>query len=157
MTYYTTYSYKHWTFIIAATEKGLSRLCLDTDLHPKDQPMTQNDEFMTPYKKLLDQYFSGTHPRDFNLDIKGTHFQKDVWNYLREIPYGEVRSYQDVAVGIHRPKASRAVGGAVGSNPIMLLIPCHRIIKSDHTIGGFSSDPKLKVDLLQLERKYQIK
>ena len=153
MTYYATYPYKHWTFILAATEKGLSRLCLKEDIHEKDALMTYNDEFMLPYKKLLDAYFSGIHPQDFLMDVEGTQFQKDVWYYLKTIPYGTVSSYQDVAKGINRPTAFRAVGGAVGKNPIMLLIPCHRVIKSDHSIGGFSSDPNLKIDLLTFERK----
>ncbi len=151
MTYYITYPYKHWTFIIAATKQGLSRICLEADIDYSNYEY--NDQFMKPYKLLMDQYFSGIHPKDYAMDIDGTPFEKDVWNYLKTISYGTVQSYQEVAVGINRPKAFRAVGQAVGKNPIMLFIPCHRVIKSDKSIGGFSSDPKLKIDLLTFERK----
>lgn len=81
----------------------------------------------------------------------GTPFQRQVWQALAEIPHGETRSYAWVAQRIGRPRAVRAVGQAVGSNPLGLLVPCHRVVASDGTLGGFGGDLKMKEDLLRLE------
>ena len=106
-----------------------------------------------PYTDALDRYFKG-QPFDPNLalDLKGTPFEKRVWQALMTVPYGQTKSYKDIATFIHNPKAYQAVGNAVGKNPIMLVIPCHRIIKTNGTIGGFSSDINLKIELLDIER-----
>ena len=77
--------------------------------------------------------------------------KKLVWHKLMEIPYGKTLSYKDIAEGISKPKAFQAVGNAVGSNPLLIVIPCHRVIKADGRLGGFSSDIQLKIDLLNKE------
>src|SRR3546814_11443765 len=82
------------------------------------------------------------HPgvqRDIPLDVKGTAFQQRVWQELRRIPPGETRSYGELAALVDNPKASRAVGGANGANNIAVLIPCHRVIAADGTLGGYAS------------------
>jgi len=76
--------------------------------------------------------------------LKGTKFQLKVWNYLKSIPKGEVKSYKEVAIGINRPKSARAVANACAKNPYAPKIPCHRVIKSDGTIGGFSGPGGIK-------------
>lgn len=151
MKYYVLYPYKHWTFLVLATKKGLSDLYLYEN-HDLSQYL-KDDAYMHQYKKLLDDFFKGKHPIDFPLDTSGTAFQKSVWQALLQVPFGKTSTYKEIALKINRPKASRAVGNAVGKNPVMLMIPCHRIIKTDGNIGGFSSDPLLKIDLLHFEKE----
>jgi len=101
----------------------------------------------------LTEYFSGVRTT-FNLPIRyphGTPFQHSVWNALRDIPYGETRSYEDIAVAIGNPKAVRAIGQANTRNPVLLLVPCHRVINKNGTIGGFGCGVEVKRKLLQLE------
>ena len=100
----------------------------------------------------LREYFAGRR-RDFDLPLApvGTEFQLRVWTALRAIPYGAVRNYGDIARAIGQPKASRAVGQANGRNPLPIVIPCHRVIAGDGTIGGFSSGLGVKHRLLALE------
>ena len=100
----------------------------------------------------LKEYFDGTR-RHFDVvmsDVKSTEFQRDVWNALVEIPYGEVRTYGDVALGVGRPLASRAVGNANHLNPFPILIPCHRVVSSTG-IGGYGGGDQVKRYLLELE------
>ena len=78
------------------------------------------------------------------MNLKGTKFQLKVWNYLKKIPKGKVKSYLEVAKGIGKPKAFRAVANAVGKNPYPLLIPCHRVIRSDGSLGGYSGKGGIK-------------
>ena len=82
----------------------------------------------------------------------GTEFQRKVWEKVSEIPYGELRSYKWIASEIGNPDAVRAVGNAVGENPVPPIIPCHRVIRSDGNLGGFSSGIALKKWLLKLEK-----
>lgn len=98
------------------------------------------------------EYLDGTRDSfDIPLDIIGSEFQKSVWKALLKIPYGETRSYKDIAIAIKKPKASRAVGTANGKNPLCLIIPCHRVISSDGTLGGYSGGVLTKKKLLKLE------
>ena len=92
--------------------------------------------------------------KDFNvkLDIVGSDFQKKVWKQLCHIPYGETRSYKDIAIKLNDKNASRAVGTANGKNPLSLIVPCHRVIASDGTLGGYAGGLDIKTKLLQLER-----
>ena len=77
--------------------------------------------------------------RPSNNDFKGTKFQKKVWNYLKTIKRGTVKTYKQVAIGINRPKSYRAVANAVGKNPFSPSVPCHRVIRSDGSLGGYSA------------------
>ncbi len=86
------------------------------------------------------------------IQILGTGFQKAVWRAAMRIPYGKVASYGDIAVRIGMPDASRAVGNAMGANPIPLIVPCHRVIRSDGSLGGFGAGLTLKKKLLSLEK-----
>lgn len=103
----------------------------------------------------LTRYFNGD-PVDFALALDleaGTPFQREVWQIARRIPYGEVRSYAWIAREMGRLKAVRAVGGAMGANPLPIVVPCHRVIRSDGGLGGYSGGLPWKRQLLALERQ----
>lgn len=105
-------------------------------------------------KKQLDEYFSGTRKAfDIPLHPVGTKFQLKVWNALLEIPYGETRNYKDIALSIANPKGIRAVAQAIGANGISILIPCHRVIGSNHSLTGFAGGIEAKRILLEIERE----
>ena len=91
--------------------------------------------------------------RPSNNDFRGTKFQKKVWNYLKTIRKGTVKSYRQVAIGINRPKSARAVANAVGKNPFAPKIPCHRVIRSDGSLGGYSGKGGFKTKKLLLKRE----
>ena len=91
--------------------------------------------------------------RPLNNDFRGTKFQKKVWNYLKTIRKGTVKSYKQVAIAINRPKSARAVANAVGKNPFAPKIPCHRVIRSDGSLGGYSGKGGVKTKKLLLKRE----
>lgn len=104
-------------------------------------------------KKELKEYFSGTR-KDFTFDYKlhGTNYQKQVWSVLlKEIPYGEKKTYKDIAIAIDNPKSVRAVGGAVNKNPFSIVVPCHRVIGTDGRMVGYNGGIDKKELLLKLE------
>ena len=103
----------------------------------------------------LKRYLKGDLKRfDCKLDLKGTPFERKVWSALAKIPYGQTRSYKEIAQAIGHPKAFRAVGNANGQNSIPLIIPCHRVIESNGGLGGFGHGLKVKKQLLDLERAH---
>ena len=100
----------------------------------------------------LGEYFCGRRRRfDLPLDLRGSDFQLAVWRQLRDIPFGHLRSYQQIARQSGRPKATRAVGQAAGHNPVVIVVPCHRVIGSDGSLTGFGGGMALKAQLLRLE------
>ena len=107
---------------------------------------------MQPYVSELEEYFSGSR-RDFSfpLDLRGTDFQLACWRALLAIPYGETRTYGDLARTIDKPHAFRAVGMANNRNPIAIVVPCHRVIASDGTLCGYGGGLNVKRKLLELE------
>lgn len=103
--------------------------------------------------RQLDEYFAGTRKTfDFPYRVHGTPFQEAVWAALREIPYGETRSYKDIAEAIGHPKAFRAVGMANHANPIFIAIPCHRVIGAGGSLVGYGGGLGMKQALLELEK-----
>ncbi len=90
---------------------------------------------------------------DLPLKIKGTEFQTKVWKALSDIPYGQTRSYKDIAQMIGQPKASRAVGMANNKNPFLIVIPCHRVVGSDGSLTGYAAGIDLKISLLKIEKE----
>ena len=103
--------------------------------------------------RQLDEYFAGTRKAfDFPYRLHGTPFQEAVWAALRRIPYGETRSYKDIAEAIGHPKAFRAVGMANHANPIFIAIPCHRVIGASGSLVGYGGGLEMKKALLELER-----
>jgi methylated-DNA-[protein]-cysteine S-methyltransferase len=100
----------------------------------------------------LEEYFAGRrHDFEVAVDAGGTGFQQQVWDALRGIPYGEMRSYRDIADSIGNPRAVRAVGAANGRNPVPIIVPCHRVIGSDGKLTGFAGGLETKRRLLALE------
>jgi methylated-DNA-[protein]-cysteine S-methyltransferase len=112
----------------------------------------KNDSLLIEAEKQLNEYF--LHQRkQFSLPIEtsGTAFQQEVWKLLRAIPYGTTWSYKDIAIKIKRPGAVRAVGTAIGRNPISIIIPCHRVIASNGSLAGFAGGINRKKTLLDVE------
>lgn len=109
-------------------------------------------DFVKNLKLQLDEYFMGTRRVfDIKISTKGTPFQRLVWQELQKIPYGETKSYSEIANIIEHKNAQRAVGIACNKNPIMIIIPCHRVISKNGNIGGFAYGNSIKQKLLELE------
>ncbi|MFT6835237.1 MAG: AraC family transcriptional regulator of adaptative response [Francisellaceae bacterium] len=152
--------------LIAATNKGLSFLQFGDNKHQllaqlvSEYPRAEielmsskNEEQLSNWLKLLNLYIDGTTiALDIPLDIRGTVFQKKVWDFLRSIPYGKVMSYGEIANAIGSPKAYRAVANACAGNNIALVIPCHRVIRGDGAIGGYRWGEERKRAIIDLER-----
>ena len=143
--------------ILEITEKNAYitgvRLLASQDAVPENKADSDLPILFTEACKQLDEYFANKRTT-FDLPIQypnGTPFQYSVWNALRDIPYGETRSYKDIAVAIGNPKAVRAIGQANTRNPILLHVPCHRVINKKGSIGGFGCGVEIKKQLLQLE------
>lgn len=104
----------------------------------------------------LQEYFAGKRRQfDVPLRLSGTPFQREVWQALRRIPYGQTRSYGEVAASIGHPGASRAVGQANNRNPLPIFVPCHRVIAADGSLAGYAFGPKVKQFLLDLEAAHR--
>lgn len=115
--------------------------------------LVENSSMFTNITNELISYLKGSS-KIFKQKIKfifGTDFQRSVWEKLLKIPYGKTTTYQNLAVSIGRPKAHRAVANAVGSNPLAIIVPCHRVIRSDGSLGGYSGGIDMKIDLLTIE------
>ena len=112
----------------------------------------QDSDFIKDIKCQLDEYFIGKNTKfGIKINPKGTEFQKLVWKELQKIPYGETQSYSEIAIAIGKPNAQRAVGTACNKNPIMIIIPCHRVITKRGNLGGFAYGNDVKQKLLKLE------
>lgn len=149
---------------LVANQRGLIYL----DFHKQNDPvlgpkiwlnhwfrhysLEKNEQALRPYMEEIDEYFQGTR-RVFEIpvDLYGTPFQKRVWRQLHSIPYGEVRTYKEIASAIGSPKAVRAVGGANNKNPLSIIIPCHRVIGSNGSLVGYGGGLHIKEYLLTLE------
>lgn len=153
------------TMYISATEKGLCYIGTPNDPFEimenwlvkriKAFHLVESQDVLRPYEEQLQAYLNGTRKElSFPLDLYGTEFQKKVWEVLQTIPYGETCSYMAVAEKLQNPKAVRAVGGAIGANPILMAIPCHRVIAKDGKLGGFRAGIPMKKHLLALERGF---
>ena len=131
---------------LIAFPRGANGIEPQADWRPSDAP------FLRETAAQLGEYFRGER-REFDLDLKptGTAFQLSVLNALATIPYGETRSYGEIAAQIGRPKAVRAVGAANGRNPLPIVIPCHRVIGADGRLTGFGGGLETKRYLLDLE------
>ena len=114
------------------------------------------NELVESVFRQLDEYFAGTRRVfDFPYRLHGTPFQEKVWAALQQIPYGETRSYKDIARAIGHPKAFRAVGMANHANPVFIAIPCHRVIGADGSLTGYGGGLAMKQALLALERSHR--
>lgn len=145
---------------VAGSEQGLWKIDLLTseeqflaDLRKitPSKPIRDARKF-TEIEGMLEEYFRGNKVIfDIPLDLNGTEFQKDVWRAIYKVPFGRLSSYGRIAEEIGRPRAVRAVGNAVGANPLPIVIPCHRIIRADGGLGGYGRGIDLKLYLLSIE------
>jgi AraC family transcriptional regulator of adaptative response/methylated-DNA-[protein]-cysteine methyltransferase len=143
--------------LIAATSKGICRLTFDEDEAVLKRRFPQAE--IRPDDGTIAAWVDGAlamirQPQagfDLPIDVRGTAFQEAVWQELRRIPLGETRSYADIAAAVGQPNATRAVGTANGSNPVAVLVPCHRVIRSDGSLGGYAGGLERKRKLLDAE------
>lgn len=147
------FSYKYNSKIgdiyITADENSL----LSVGFKESTGTQTGKNDVIKAVVKQLDEYFSGKIKTfDLPLNSKGSEFQKKVWKELQKIPYGETRSYKEIAAAIGNPKAARAVGNANNKNPIAIIIPCHRVIGSNRRLIGYAGGIDKKEILLKLEK-----
>ena len=141
--------------IVAADQNTISHIFF-TEHFPFDASQDSHIKYpvLTRARELLDRYFAGKPLDVSEIPIQidgGTPFQHEVWDSIQQIPYGELGSYKWIAEQIGKPKAVRAVGNAVGANPISILIPCHRVIRSNGNLGGYGGGLERKRHLLRLE------
>jgi O-6-methylguanine DNA methyltransferase len=141
---------------LAVSEIGLVALEFDRGHFPptknKKISWEKSPERVEPYARELNEYFAGKRRNfTFSLDIRGTSFQLQCWRALIAIPYGETRTYADIARAVKKPQAFRAVGMANNRNPIAIVVPCHRVIASDGTLCGYGGGLDIKRRLLELE------
>jgi AraC family transcriptional regulator of adaptative response/methylated-DNA-[protein]-cysteine methyltransferase len=148
--------------LVGATDHGVSSVCLGESDRSLERAL--RDEYpaahierggahLTKYVEAIILYLRGKEPHlQLPIDIQASAFRRRVWDALRAIPYGQTRSYGQIAATIGEPKASRAVGQACGANPVALVIPCHRVVRGDGATGGYRWGPKRKQKLLAQER-----
>jgi methylated-DNA-[protein]-cysteine S-methyltransferase len=159
---YATVDSPFGPLLVAASARGLLRLAypdepvaaLMEELAEQVSPrILQAPGRLDPLRRQLDEYFAGSRRRfEFPIDWRLVHgFGRDVLGVTAHIPYGKVTTYGDVAVRTGRPKASRAVGNALGANPMPIVIPCHRVVRTGGGLGGYTGGVQRKERLLQLE------
>ena len=144
--------------LVAATVKGICRLTFDEDesalkrRFPNADIRPDDGTIAEWVDSALAAISTPSAARELPIDVRGTAFQEAVWRELRRIPLGETRSYADIAKAVGQPGAVRAVGTANGSNPVAVLVPCHRVIRSDGSLGGYAGGLDRKRKLLEAER-----
>lgn len=160
--YWCTFQYERWKFQIAATEKGL---CFVGSQNGGYEELTafvakklpgfvciNDEEKLKSYRQEFSRYFK-LESKEFEMpiDLYGTDFQKEVWAALLKVRYGETATYSEIAKLIHRPSAVRAVASAIGANPVMIVVPCHRILGKNGKLTGFRGGLEMKEKLLKHE------
>ena len=143
--------------LVAATPKGICRLTFDEDERALQRRFP--NATIVPDDGTISVWVEGAitaierpaQAPQLPIDVRGTAFQEAVWRELRKIPLGETRSYADIAAAVGEPKAVRAVGTANGSNPVAVIVPCHRVIRSDGSLGGYGGGLDRKKKLLEAE------
>lgn len=160
-TYYTSFDSPIGIVFLASSGRGICAISIAvtedaflSEIKKLGEP-EEDKKKLHALKKDLQDYFKGKRVdfKRYALDISiGTEFQKKIWEKLLEIPYGETRSYKWLAQQAGTPNGYRAVGGANGKNPIPIIVPCHRVINSDGSLGGYSGGVWIKEWLLKLEK-----
>jgi len=153
---YTIFPSPVGALTLIATAKGLAAVLWENDnparVRAKAHLKDPSHPVLRAAENQLAEYFAGQRQRfTLALDFDGTPFQKEVWAALLTIPFGETRTYSDIAHAIGKPKAVRAVGAANGRNPISIIAPCHRVIGANGTLTGFAGGLAAKATLLALE------
>ena len=153
---------KQWKLHIAATPKGLcyvgspgapfKELAKWISKRLPDYEVVEDEKTLEPYARELTEYLEGRR-KDFSMkvDLYGTAFQQSVWEALLGIPFGETVTYSQMAERLQKPSAVRAVASAIGANPVMIAVPCHRVIAKNGKLAGFRGGLEMKEKLLLLE------
>ena len=146
------YSYKFCNLFIAEESEAICNVLFKDDKLPNGMEKAETS-LIKKAAKQLDEYFNGKRKVfDLPLVLHGTEFQIKTWEALKTIPYGETRSYGELAAMIGNPKACRAVGMANNRNPVSIIVPCHRVIGQNGDLTGYAGGLKLKLKLLDLEK-----
>ena len=160
--YWMLLNHGQWTMYVAATTEGLcyvgsqhapfEELAIWVKKRLPTYVLSENEYVLKPYATELIDYLEGRR-KEFTLpmDLHGTAFQQSVWKVLQEIPYGQTVSYTDIAEQIQKPNAVRAVGTAIGANPVLITVPCHRVIAKSGKLTGYRGGLEMKEQLLGLE------
>ena len=156
--FYTRFETDICPIILLGDEEGIVKLHMDVGENFRqlrlEENMIKNDKFFEEAKKQIIEYMSGErHTFYLKLNPQGTEFQKNIWNALCEIPYGETCSYKDIALAVGNDKAYRAVGMANNKNPIPLIIPCHRVVGSNGKLTGYAFGCSIKKRIIELEQR----
>lgn len=144
--------------LVAATDKGVCRLSFDEGVEalakrfPRAELVEGGEAFAALLADVLAAVEQPGESRAIPLDVQGTAFQQAVWQELQRIPHGETRSYAQIAAAVGKPGAVRATGSANGANNVAVLIPCHRVVRTDGTLGGYAYGVEIKRELLRRER-----
>ncbi|WP_127506352.1 methylated-DNA--[protein]-cysteine S-methyltransferase [Paenibacillus humicus] len=161
--YWSKLRHGDWELHLAATEEGLAfvgsrdggeaEMTAWTSARMPGSRLVRSEEKLHPYADELLQYLEGRRDA-FTLPfaMSGTPFQLAVWEALKSIPYGDTESYSGIADRIGRPSAVRAVGAAIGANPVLIAVPCHRVIGKGGALTGYRGGMEMKTTLLELER-----
>lgn len=153
MLFYTETNFHNFNFFIYADNEYLYKISFQP-AKEYSEALQQDNELLRRAKTQLQLYFDGKLTEfDLPFILHGTDFQKKVWQQLIQIPYGCCKSYKDIAVLCDKPNASRAVGNACNSNPLPLIVPCHRVIGSSGKLTGYAGGLDLKRLLLALEQQ----
>lgn len=164
--YWTLLTHRDWNIYIAATEQGL---CFVGSLHQslnelndwavcrfRNVVLIENNDILQRYANEIIEFLEGERQKfSLPMDFHGTQFQLEVWNVLNNIQYGETKTYKDIADMINNPKAVRAVGSAIGKNPLLIMIPCHRVIGKNGTLTGYRGGLDMKKMLLKIEQNHK--
>jgi methylated-DNA-[protein]-cysteine S-methyltransferase len=167
MIYWALVSHADWNLYMAASSKGLcyvgsqnspfEELASWVGRRFPERSLFEDKEKLQPYATELIQYLEGRRTSfTCSYDFKGTAFQHAVWNALCEIPYGQTKSYSDIANTINKPAAVRAVGSAIGANPVLITVPCHRVVGKNGKLTGYRGGLEMKTHLLELERQSSV-
>lgn len=156
--YYDCLIWNGGKIYFAANEKGLIFVGgLDKSLGEirnwyEEENLIKDTKKMKKYSSQLEEYFQGKRREfTFELELKGTNFQKMVWNVLLSIPYGSTKNYSQIAEKLGSPGSRRAVATAIGKNPVLLVVPCHRVVQKNGELGGYRGGYLMKKELKKLE------
>jgi methylated-DNA-[protein]-cysteine S-methyltransferase len=153
MEWYDTVAAPWGTVYVIFNSEGITRICLTQDQFRREFDKTVSKKNHPIASRELVEYFQRKRQHfSIPLVMQGTTFQAKVWKALLDIPYGQTRSYGWIANRIGNPRSNRAVGNAVGANPIPVVVPCHRVIKGDGSLGGYYYGPEMKQQLLDIEK-----
>lgn len=161
-----TYPSPVGTILVGSSNKGLRNICFDrTELNPaSEETVPKTCKYLSEASKWLDSYFSSRPPASKAIitseykqsllkNLEGTTFQKKVWKELMMVSFGETISYSSLASSLGKPRAHRAVASACARNPLMIIVPCHRVLRKNGALGGFRGGLSRKKDLLLIENQ----